>query len=288
MTGEAWTLRRRAFEADWRRGGAAGAPGGEDEAGARAAAFAAWLARAHEAQRPPGSAADGGDWSTWLFLGGRGAGKTHAGAAWLSAQAAPGARLALVGPTLREVGEVMVRGVSGLVALSGSGAAAGARPRWEAGRQRLVWPNGAQAHAFSAEAPDALRGPQFHAAWADELCAWRNAEVTLANLRLGLRLGREPKLVITTTPRPRAVLRRLRREPGLAETRAATGANAAHLAPGFLAGLTALYGGTRLAAQELEGQMVEGGGALFTAAMLGAARVQGRDVPACASAGQTL
>ncbi|MFY8209916.1 MAG: terminase large subunit domain-containing protein, partial [Caulobacter sp.] len=107
-------------------------------------------------------------WATWLFLGGRGAGKTYAGATWLIGEARAGRRLALVGPTFHDVREVMIEGPSGLRALS----PLDARPRWEASRRRLVWPNGATAYAFSAEDPESLRGPQFHAAWADEFCAW--------------------------------------------------------------------------------------------------------------------
>ena len=167
--------------------------------------------------------------------------------------------LALVGPALHDVREVMVEGPSGIKAL----AEPGDRPRWEAGRRRLLWKNGSAAYAFSAEDPDSLRGPQFHAAWADEFCAWREPETVLSNLRFGLRLGTDPKLAVTTTPRPIPALRRLMAEAGTVTDRAGTAANAANLAPGFLAHLTALYGGTRLEAQELEGLVVEGEGALF-------------------------
>lgn len=125
---------------------------------------------------------------------------------------------------------------------------------------------------FSAEDPESLRGPQFSAAWADEWCAWRKPAATLALLRMGLRLGARPQLVLTTTPKPTAALRRLLKEPGLARTDLPTAANAANLAPAFLKGLEGLYGGTRLAAQELEGKLVEGDGALFTLAMITACR----------------
>lgn len=121
------------------------------------------------------------------------------------------------------------------------------------------------AYAFSAEDPDSLRGPQFHHAWADEFCAWRKPETVLQTLRMGLRLGAAPRLMMTTTPRPTPALRRLMAEPGLVTDRAATSANARHLAPGFLAHLQGLYGGTRLAAQELDGLVVEADGALFRA-----------------------
>ncbi len=218
-----------------------------------------------EHQRPPEE-----DWRTWVMLGGRGAGKTFAGAFWLHEEAKKGSRtFALVGPALHDVREVMVEGPSGLKVMAGRGD----RPRWEAGRKRLVWPSsGAVAYAFSAEDPDSLRGPQFHAAWADEFCAWREPERVLSNLRFGLRLGEDPRLVLTTTPRPIPALRRLLAESGMETTRGGTAANADNLSPGFLKHLRALYGGTRLEAQEIEGLMVETEGALFRAEDLSRAR----------------
>lgn len=206
-----------------------------------------------------------------MLLGGRGSGKTFAGALWLNQAArAAGANLALVGPTLHDVREVMVEGASGVKGLA---ATAGlSRPRWEGGRKRLVWENGTAAYAFSAEDPDSLRGPQFHAAWADEYCAWRRPEAVLSNLRMGLRLGDDPRLVVTTTPRPLAALRRLLAQAGTTVTRGGTAANAGNLSPGFLAHLETLYGGTRLQAQELEGLIVEADGALFRAEDLARAR----------------
>ncbi len=209
------------------------------------------------------------DWRTWVLLGGRGAGKTFAGAWWINHLAEiKDRRFALVGPTLHDVREVMVEGPSGLKALPERSK----RPRWEAGRRRLVWQNGSEAHAFSAEDPDSLRGPQFHHAWADEFCAWRKPEAVLSNLRLGLRLGVDPRLVVTTTPRPIPALRRLLAETAVVIDRAGTQANARHLSPGFLAHLRTLYAGTRLEAQELEGLMVEAEGALFRAEDLARAR----------------
>lgn len=251
-----------------------------DRRAARAGAAADRPGRPHRlrsAQRPPA-----GQWSTWLFLGGRGAGKTLAGAEWLADQAeALGAegRLALVGPTLHDVRETMIEGVSGLRGLPRWTTTT--RPVFEAARRRLRFANGATAYAFSAEDPDSLRGPQFAAAWADEFCAWpakgsRGAAETLALLRMGLRLpgadGGAPRLCVTTTPRPTRALKALREEASCVETHAATAENAAHLSAGFVEGLEALYGGTRRAAQELEGRVVEMDGALFTAAMLAEAR----------------
>jgi phage terminase large subunit-like protein len=188
----------------------------------------------------------------------------------VAAQARTVERIALVGQSLHDVREVMIEGPSGLRALPRY--ALGGRPRWEASRRRLAWPNGAVGMVFSAEDPESLRGPQFGSAWGDEWCAWRRPEATLALLRMGLRLGARPQLVLTTTPKPTAALRRLLKEPGLVRSDLPTRVNAAHLAPAFLDGLEALYGGTRLAAQELEGRVVEGDGALFTLEMMRAAR----------------
>jgi phage terminase large subunit-like protein len=210
-----------------------------------------------------------GDWRTWLLLGGRGSGKTFAGAFWVADKAChTQLSFALVGPTLHDVREVMVEGCSGLKALTPRGR----RPRWEGGRRRLLWENGSVAYAFSSEDPDSLRGPQFHHAWADEFCAWRKPEAVLETLRMGLRLGPAPQLMVTTTPRPTAALRRLMVEPELFAERAPTAANAAHLSPGFLTHLRTLYGGTRLEKQELEGLLVESEGALFRAEDLARAR----------------
>ena len=228
-----------------------------------------WHLAAHEGQKPPK-----GDWTTWLILGGRGGGKTRAGAEWAADRAREGARIALVGQSLHDVHEVMIEGPSGLRALPRY--RIGGMPRWEASRRRLVWPNGSVGMVFSAEDPESLRGPQFTAAWADEWCAWRKPEATLALLRMGLRLGARPRLVLTTTPRPTAALRRLLKEAGLARTDLPTAVNAPNLAPAFLEGLQGLYGGTRLAAQELEGKVVEGDGALFTLEMMRAARSRWR------------
>ncbi|HEV7691897.1 MAG TPA: terminase family protein [Hyphomonadaceae bacterium] len=224
----------------------------------------AWLTIAHPAQLPPETAANGGPWRTWLFQGGRGAGKTRAGAEWLAglAEETPRGIFALVGATENDVRRVMIDGVSGLMNLPGR-----APCRYEPSLKRITWKdNGAVAHVFSAEEPDRLRGPQFMAAWADEFAAWPRPEHTLAMLRMGLRLkGLEtgPLLVVTTTPKPIAALRKLRGEGSCAVTLAPTAANAANLHGDFLAGLSEIYGGTRLERQELMGELLDGEGALW-------------------------
>lgn len=214
------------------------------------------------------------DWRTWLVLGGRGSGKTWVGAGWLTERACAGGRFALLGPSLHDVREVMIDGPSGLR----SRCPPNWRLKYEASRRRVVWPNGSEAHVFSAEDADSLRGPQFHAAWADEFCAWRRPGEVLAMLRFGLRLGADPRLVVTTTPRPIRALRGLMAEVSTVHSRIRTVTNADNLAPAFVDSLGAIYGGTRLAAQELEGLIVDGEGALWKADDL--ARCRGARPPA--------
>ena len=231
-----------------------------------------WRRWARDEQRPPP-----GDWLTWLFLGGRGAGKTRAGAEWLRAQVRAGAsRVALVGPAFADVREVMLAGPSGLLNIGPQAE----RPKYEASRRRLVWPGGAVGYAFSSEDPDGLRGPQFEAAWADEFAAWKKPQETLDTLRFGLRLGARPRLMVTTTPRPIAALKALITAPDVAVTQASTAANADNLAPGFIKAMQAQYGASRLARQELDGVLIEDPeDALWTRAMIDAALgVDGIDV----------
>lgn len=210
---------------------------------------------AHDHQRPPRLANSGQDWITWLVLGGRGAGKTRAGAEWVrrTALADLHARIALVGEGEHETREVMVEGISGLLAVHRQAE----RPLWIPARRRLEWPNGAVAQLFSAEDPEGLRGPQFSAAWCDELAKWRQAEATFDMLQFGLRLGERPRQVITTTPRPIALLKRLMADPRIAITRAGTAANAYNLAPAFLETVLSRYGGTQLGRQEIDGEIIE-------------------------------
>ena len=212
-----------------------------------------WPLFLHPHQQPPA-----GDWTTWLLIGGRGSGKTRAGAQWVKSVTAgdtPHAgRIALVGETEHDVREVMIEGVSGLLSVHPPDA----RPKWISSRRRLEWNNGAVAYAFSAEDPESLRGPQFDAAWCDELAKWRHADATFDMLQFGLRLGQRPRQVITTTPRPIPLLKRLIKDrKATVVTRARTQANAYNLAPAFLDTVLARYAGTRLGRQEIDGEIVE-------------------------------
>ncbi len=219
-----------------------------------------------------------GDWRTWVIMGGRGAGKTRAGSEWVRREvegsrpldAGRSRRVALVGETLDQVRDVMVFGDSGIIACSPPDRA----PRWEASRRRLVWPNGAIAQAFSAHEPESLRGPQFDAAWVDELAKWKKAEDAWDMLQFGLRLGTTPRQVVTTTPRNVSVLKRILDNPSTVVTHAPTEANKAYLADSFLKEVRARYAGTRLGRQELDGVLLEDAeGAMWTMAMLEALRV---------------
>ncbi|MEL6207853.1 MAG: terminase family protein [Pseudomonadota bacterium] len=214
-----------------------------------------------------------GFWRTWVIMGGRGAGKTRAGAEWIRAMIEgagpqdPGRarRIALVGETIDQVREVMVFGDSGILACTPPDR----RPAWQASRRRLEWPNGAEARLFSAFDPESLRGPQFDAAWADELAKWPRVGEAWDMLQFALRLGDDPRVCVTTTPRNVKELRDLIALPSTVMTRAPTEANRANLAASFVEEVTARYGGTRLGRQELDGELLsEADGALWSLDML--------------------
>ena len=219
-----------------------------------------WRLWAHDGQLPPP-----GDWRVWLMQAGRGFGKTRAGAQWVSAvaRAVPGARIALVGATIEDARKVMVGGPSGVVAVSRAEDAVVWRPT--SGEVRFG--NGAVATLYSAAAPEKLRGPEHHFAWADELAKWSHAS-TWDNLTMGLRLGALPRVLVTTTPRPTALMRRVRAGAGTVVTRGRTHDNL-HLPDAFVAAMEASYGGTRLGRQELDGDLIEEvAGALWPRALI--------------------
>lgn len=227
---------------------------------------------AMEHQLPPKGA-----WRTWLIMGGRGAGKTRAGAEWVREQvegAGPldqGAchRVALVGETIEQVRDVMIFGESGIMACSPPDR----RPDWEATKKRLVWPNGAEARIYTASDPEGLRGPQFDAAWVDELAKWKKAEATWDMLQFALRLGDAPRQCVTTTPRNTPILKKILQSPSTVTTHAPTEANRANLAESFLEEVRARYAGTRLGRQELDGVLLaDAEGALWTNKMVEACR----------------
>jgi phage terminase large subunit-like protein len=219
-----------------------------------------WPIWARSAQLPPD-----GDWVTWLLMGGRGAGKTRAGAEWVRGLASSGVGpIALVGETITEAIAVMVLGPSGLMAVTPPGE----RPKLSGAM--LHWPNGVEAAILGASDPERFRGPQFAAAWSDEIGKWPNAEAAWDMLQFGLRLGDNPRQIATTTPRPTKLLKRLLADPGTVLTRMTTAENRKHLANSFLSAVVARYRGTVLGRQELEGELIEDmPGALWTRDMFG-------------------
>ncbi|WP_228242692.1 DNA-packaging protein [Porphyrobacter sp. GA68] len=215
-----------------------------------------------------------GDWRTWLICAGRGFGKTRAGAEWVRAvtREQPAARVALVAASIGEARSVMVEGESGVLAISPPDH----RPHFEPSLKRLTWPNGAQAFLYSAAEPEALRGPQHSHAWCDEIAKWElagdRAMRAWDNLLLGLRLGRDMRVLATTTPRAVPLLRRLLAEEtagAAVVTRGSTRDNADNLPASFLREMARAFGDTALGRQELDGVLLEDlEGALWSRALL--------------------
>jgi phage terminase large subunit-like protein len=226
-----------------------------------------WGAHARPEQiSPPGN------WAIWLILAGRGWGKTRTGAEWVRNQAegSKAARIALVGATASDVRDVMIEGESGILAISPDHN----RPIYSPSKRRLEWPNGAIAVAYSAEEPDRLRGPQHSAAWIDELASFANLESTWAMLQFGMRLGKNPQQLITTTPRPLRLLKQLIGRPDCVTTRGSTYDNRKNLPPSFFSQIITKYEGTRLGRQELDAELLEDiEGALWSSHVIEAARL---------------
>ncbi len=220
----------------------------------------------------PNQRAPKGRWTCWLMLAGRGFGKTRAGAEWVRglAETRQAKRIALVAPTLHDARSVMVEGESGIVNISPPWF----KPAFEPSKRTLTWPNGVVATLFGAEEPDRLRGPQHDAAWCDELCAWKQPDATFDMLQFGLRLGREPRALITTTPKPVPLLKRLLADRKTRISKGTTFDNLQNLAPGFRRDIVARYQGTRLGRQELNAEILEDTpGALWSRALVEASRV---------------
>ena len=226
-----------------------------------------------EAWARPEQIAPAGDWRIWLVLAGRGWGKTRTGAGWvqrIAEEHGRKARIALAAPTAADVRDVMVEGESGII----TKAPPWCRPKFEPSKRRLTWPNGALATTFSAEEPDRFRGPQHTHAWADELAAWMYPEAW-DQLMFGLRLGDKPQAVVTTTPRPVALLRTLMESSTTHVTRGRTIDNKDNLAEAFLTQIVKRYEGTRLGRQELDGEVLDDApGALWVRSRIDELRVR--------------
>ena len=219
-----------------------------------------WRSWAHGGQQPPE-----GDWRTWVLMAGRGFGKTLAGAQWITSLVASGEKLsiALVGATLDEARRVMVEGRSGLLEVAAEWVT-----DWQPSLRRLRFRTGAEATLFSGASPEQLRGPEHDFAWCDELAKWEKPGETWDMLQLGLRLGTAPRALVTTTPRPGPHLRHIMASPGCITTRGRTRANP-HLPEAYVETVEALYAGTRLGRQELDGELLtDTPGALWTAELI--------------------
>lgn len=248
---------------------------------------------ARAVQRPPE-----GDWSTWWLRGGRGAGKTRAGAEWVKEQArrTPGGRGALVAPTLEDVRLIMVEGESGLLSVLPPSLLRGGSQdtAWNRGPCELYFADGTKLKGFTSEKPGRLRGPQHHYAWGDEPAEWDDAGIdpltttrgtTMSNLEFGLRLGADPRLLLTGTPKTVLLIRRLLWRdgdrdkgpaPGVVVVRTSTYDNLDNLAPTFKAKTLDSYEGTTLGLQELEAEYLdETPGALWKREQLQRDRVTG-------------
>ena len=219
-----------------------------------------WRSWAHNGQcAPPG------DWRTWVIMAGRGFGKTRAGAEWVRdlVKDGPALNIALVAATLAEARKIMVEGRSGLLNVADYWI-----DDWLPSRGLLRFDNGSEAQIFSGASPEILRGPEHHFAWCDELAKWEKPGDTWDMLQLGMRLGAQPQVLVTTTPRPGPVLTRIMDAKACVVTRGSTRSNP-HLPPAFVEAVEEMYAGTRLGRQELDGELLpDVAGALWSVELL--------------------
>lgn len=210
-----------------------------------------WRKSARAKQLPPE-----GDWFTWLIRSGRGFGKTWTGANWTIERAMlyPQHPIAIIGQTKADVRDTMVElGESSILKQSPDWF----RPEYEPSKRRLVWPNGCIGIIYSGDEPDQLRGPQHGAAWVDELAKYKYPQETWDMLEFGLRLGDKPQILVTTTPRPIPIIKKLLKDKSTIDVRGSTYENADHLPAKYLERLKAKYEGTTLGRQELFGEVME-------------------------------
>lgn len=206
-----------------------------------------WEKRARPEQLEPA-----GDWRYWLILAGRGFGKTRTGAEWIRQQSKVNRYITIAGATHNDARTIMVEGESGILACCPRSE----RPDYRGNRGELHWPNGSITQVLSAEEPERFRGKQHEKLWADELAAWRYPEAWDQAV-FGLRLGSNPRALITTTPRPTAIMRDLLSNPHTHTTRGSTYDNRANLAPEFFDAIIRKYEGTRFGRQELHAEMLD-------------------------------
>lgn len=226
-----------------------------------------------------GQVAPPGEWDVWCILAGRGYGKTRTAAEYMRERARePGLRMAFVAQDPHDARSVMIDGESGIMAISPPSE----RPSYNPSLKLLRWPNGTIADVHSGHDPEALRGPQYHVAWIDELCAFKYPKTVFDNLTFGLRLvtpsGGQPRAVVTTTPKPLKVLRDIVGDAATVVTTGSSYENTQNLAPAYIRKVIRRYEGTTLGLQELHAKILdEDENALWSNAIIDATRV--RDVP---------
>ena len=203
----------------------------------------------------PNQLAPPGNWNVWMILAGRGFGKTRSAAEAIKKWVLNGdyKRIALIANTIQEARQVMVEGESGLLTISIDDEE---KPQFFPSRRLLVWPNGAIATLYGAENYEHLRGPQFDAAWIDEFAKFQYPKETFEQLSFSLRLGTNPKVILTTTPRPIQFIKDLMKRDDVVTVRGTSLENIDNLSPTFMKQLEYLKG-TRLEAQEIYAEIVE-------------------------------
>jgi len=227
-----------------------------------------------------------GDWNVWFINAGRGFGKTRAGVEWVREQVKLGKkRIAAVASTNSDIERVMVKGESGFLSVcwEGDKTYKGKElgfPEWSPTKRSLTWKNGAKVEFYSAEEPERLRGPQFEAAWCDELAAWNKDIDTWDMLQFCLRLGKHPRICVTTTPKPTKLVRKLTKDPKTFITSGSTFDNAANLADTYITAVKAQYEGTRLGRQELYAEVLEEAeGALWSTDLIDSCQIAKSELP---------
>ena len=200
-------------------------------------------------QRPPTD----DEWFLWLLMSGRGAGKTRTGAEFTQRMTEVTGRIAIVAATGADVRDTCLEGESGILTI----ARPGFRPDYQPSKRRLTWPNGCVGTTFSAEEPDRLRGPEHGFAWIDEPAHWPLVQEAWDNLLMGLRIGRRPRVIASSTPKPRQWVKDQVADPRTRVSKASTYANLDNLAPTFAERVIKRYEGTRLGRQELHGELLE-------------------------------
>lgn len=206
---------------------------------------------------------------------GRGYGKTRVGAETVRRWARDFPLVNLIGATADDARDIMIEGESGILAICPPAE----RPLYVGSRRQLQWPNGAKSLIFTADEPERLRGKQHYKLWCDELASWRYSE-SWTQAMFGLRLGPNPQAVVTTTPRPIAIVRDLIKHPHTIEVRGTTYENRDNLAVAFLAEIVTQYEGTRLGRQELNAELLEDNpNALFKHEWIDAQRIAEEYVP---------